>query len=398
MGRTGVRVSACSLATALLPICAAAQVPDLTWYLLNVSTTSEPTPFSGGGLTNDTRFRGMLGWAAGEIRVDIAYEHTLGLWENDPLNSGLLFGPAGGSGDWLGLQGNISSWDGGAWNHRVDRVSLSLPLGSKGEMTVGRQAVSWATTLFLTPADPFAPFDPADPFREYRIGVDAARVRLYPGPFSELDLVVRPSRQAEGTTMTALARARSSLSGWDVSGWLGVVHDEPGAAAGISGSAGDWAVRGEGSLRRDRVGEGVVLRLSTGVDRLLVLAGRDLYVLAEYQHDGWGAHSADSLLAVIHSAPFERGEMQVLGMDTGLAQLSYQVHPLVATDGLIMVNLRDGSGLFAPGASWSVASDWSLRGGLYLGWGEGLGTMASPLASEYGLIPAAGYLSLTGFF
>jgi hypothetical protein len=179
---------------------------------------------------------------------------------------------------------------------------------------------------------------------------------------------------------------------------MGVVHDEPGAAAGISGSAGDWAVRGESSLRRDRVGEGVILRLSTGIDRLLVLAGRDLYVLAEYQHDGWGANSPDSLLAVIQSAPFERGEMQVLGMDTGLAQLSYQVHPLVATDGLIMLNLRDGSGLLAPGASWSVAPDWSLRGGLFLGWGDGLGTMASPLASEYGLIPAAGYLSLTGFF
>jgi hypothetical protein len=398
MGRTLALVLASVLATGLLPTGAAPQIPDLTWYLLNVATASEPTPVSGGGLTDDTRFRGMLDWARGEIRLEIAYEHTLGLWENDPLNSNLIFGAGGGAGDWLGLQGNISSWDGGSWDHRVDRLSLSLPLGTEGEITVGRQAVSWATTLFLTPADPFAPFDPADPFREYRIGVDAARVRLYPGPFSELDLVVRPSRQAEGTTLTALARGRRSVAGWDVSGWAGLVHDELGAAGGVSGSAGEWAVRGEASLRRDRAGEGVVLRLSTGVDRLLDLADRDLYVLAEYQHDGWGASSADSLLTVIQSAPFDRGEMQVLGMDTGLAQMSYQIHPLVAADGLVIVNLRDGSGLFAPGASWSVASDWSVRGGLYLGWGEGLGTMANPLGSEYGLVPAAGYLSLTGFF
>ncbi len=300
MGRTLALVLASVLATGLLPTGAAPQIPDLTWYLLNVATASEPTPVSGGGLTDDTRFRGMLDWARGEIRLEIAYEHTLGLWENDPLNSNLIFGAGGGAGDWLGLQGNISSWDGGSWDHRVDRLSLSLPLGTEGEITVGRQAVSWATTLFLTPADPFAPFDPADPFREYRIGVDAARVRLYPGPFSELDLVVRPSRQAEGTTLTALARGRRSVAGWDVSGWAGLVHDELGAAGGVSGSAGEWAVRGEASLRRDRAGEGVVLRLSTGVDRLLDLADRDLYVLAEYQHDGWGASSADSLLTHGH--------------------------------------------------------------------------------------------------
>ena len=50
---------------------------------------------------------------------------------------------------------------------------------ANADLIVGRQPVSWATTLFLTPADPFSPFDPADPFREYRGGVDAARLRVY---------------------------------------------------------------------------------------------------------------------------------------------------------------------------------------------------------------------------
>ena len=56
------------------------------------------------------------------------------------------------------------------------------------------------------------------------------------------------------------------------------------------------AIRGEASVRRDRAGEGGVVRASAGADRLFALLGRDLYLLAEYQHDGWGAAREDSLL------------------------------------------------------------------------------------------------------
>jgi hypothetical protein len=375
-----------------------AQRPEFGWYVLNVATLSEPTPFSGGGLTNDTRLRGMIDMSLGRLDLELAYEQFLGVWETDRLNSGLLLGGSGGPGYWLGLQGNIAEWDHGSWDHAVDRLSVAIQAGERADVTLGRQTVSWATTLFLTPSDPFAPFDPADPFREYRVGVDAARLRIYPGAFSEVDLVVRASRQAEGTTLTALARGRRSFSGWDVSGWVGAVHDEPGAALGLSGAVGDWAIRGEASVRRDRAGEGGVVRASAGADRLFALLGRDLYLLAEYQHDGWGAASEDSLLAVIQSDPFRRGEMQVLGMDTGLAQASYQLHPLMGIDGLLLVNLRDGSGLLAPGGTWSVASDWSVRGGIYLGWGDATSTPTDPISSEYGSSPATGYLSITGFF
>ena len=77
------------------------------------------------------------------------------------------------------------------WQHRFDRLNVGFSPSQAMDLTLGRQAVSWGTTLFLTPADPFLPFSPSDPFRQFRGGGDAARLRLYPGPLSALDVVVR---------------------------------------------------------------------------------------------------------------------------------------------------------------------------------------------------------------
>ena len=120
------------------------------------------------------------------------------------------------------------------------------------------------TTLFLTPSDPFSPFDPTDPFREFRGGVDALRQRVYPGPLSEVDVVVRPTSTVAGDELTALGRGLATIRG-ELSGWAGVLYDEAAGAFGASGSLGSWALRGEGTLR-DGAGD-LVFRGSVGIDR-----------------------------------------------------------------------------------------------------------------------------------
>ena len=115
------------------------------------------------------------------------------------------------------------------------------------EVSVGRQAVSWGTTLFLTPADPFIPFSPADPFRVYRGGIDAARARIYPGPLSEIDVVFRPSRTLVGEETTALARGLTTWRNWEVSGWGGTLYGDAAGAVRRGGRA--WG-RGRSGSRR----------------------------------------------------------------------------------------------------------------------------------------------------
>ncbi|HUK63499.1 MAG TPA: hypothetical protein VLV15_09200, partial [Dongiaceae bacterium] len=216
-------------------------------------TLGGPVSDGSGGvqsMASFTRLRLMAGAEAGALIVDAAYEQSLLAVSHAPPGfPALVPGAARGVGDWLPLDGVLWTDPNAAWRNRVDRISLSSALGP-AHVTVGRQAISWATTLFLTPADPFAPFDPADPFREYRTGVDAARVQAYPGPFSQLDLVVRPADTPVGNTLTALTRALTRRGAWDLSAWAGALHDQPAAAVGAAGTVGGSALRVEAELRR----------------------------------------------------------------------------------------------------------------------------------------------------
>jgi hypothetical protein len=382
----------------------AAQEAPTSWYALNVPSWSGSNLLIPGGWADNQRVRLMVDPRWGAVSGSVAYEHLLQLWENRPaLGLGTIPGtiPQGSTG-WLDLSGTIASEDHLEWVHRLDRLWIASDLGSEVTVTVGRQTISWASTLFLTPADPFAPFDPADPFREYRAGVDALRVQWFPGAFSEVDGVLRAQDTGEKTTLTALVRGRRSVGGWDLSGWGGMIHDEFGAAVAAVGAIRSVALRTEVSLRQDSRDESTTLRGSVGLDHFRLWRGKDLYLLAEYQRDGFGASDPSDYLEVATSEPFTRGELQTVGRDTGLLQGSYQVHPLVSVDALFLVNLNDGSGQFGPGASWSVAREGSLRGGVYIPWGdEPNAETVNPeevLQSEYGSGTPSVYLSLSWFW
>jgi hypothetical protein len=361
-------------------------------------TLGGPVSDGSGGvqsLASFTRLRLMAGAEAGALTVDAAYEQSLlAVSDAPPGFPALVPGAARGVGDWLPLDGVLWTDPNAAWRNRVDRISLSSALGP-AHVTAGRQAISWATTLFLTPADPFAPFDPADPFREYRTGVDAARVQGYPGPFSQLDLVVRPADTPVGNTLTALARVLAKRGVWDLSAWAGALHDQPAAAVGAAGTIGGSALRFEAELRRVP-DQSPVWRGAAGLDRRFALWGRDLTVVVELQHDDFGASFAGQLPEVAASDPARRGELQVLGRDELAAQASWQVHALAALELVTLVNLHDGSALWAPGVSIS-ASEWlSVRLGADVG--SGPGTPGAPPASEFGASPSFGYLSLSAYF
>jgi len=380
---------------AAVPRPAGAQPGPLSGYALNVAGASASSVFGPGGLSDFQRLRLMLGPALGPLRFEAAYEHLLLYQQHAGTAFGALApGAAPASGDWLRLDWTLEQGGSVLWRHRFDRLDVALPLG-RFEARVGRQAISWATTLLLTPADPFAPFDPSDPFREYRSGVDAARLQYFPSPFGQLDLVVRPEGGANGHTVTAAARGRVTVASWDLSGWAGVVHGEAAAAAGATGTAAGAALRLEAEVRRDTAGAAVV-RAAAGAYRRWSVLGRDLYVVLEYQHDGFGASGAGALASVILSAPYRRGELQVLGRDVAAGQLTYQLHPLLSGELLTLWDLRDGSLLFAPAASLSASNNVTVRASAFLAVGPG--ASGARLASEFGSVPRFGYLSVSLFF
>ncbi len=372
-------------------------LPEIRGYYLNVPLWSDSNPFAVGGFGDLQRFRLMTEPDLGPFVLDVAYEHLLTYSEravSQPVGS-IVGGLAPGGGEWLDLQWTIEESDHWLWRHRFDRLSLSY--GNQAlEATLGRQTISWATTLFLTPADPFAPFDPADPFREYRGGVDAFRFQVFPSSLSDLDFVLRMAETGIGETVTILGRGRTVWKGWEVSAWAGSLHNEPAGAVGAAGSSGPFAIRAEASLREQD--EALAFRGTLGVDRLFNVYGRDLFTVLEYQHDDFGASSAEELLDVFRSDPVARGEMQVFGQDELAGQAAYQIHPLLNCSFLVLWNLNDLSALVVPGASYSVSNEVTLQGGLYLGIGDGTPESLLDIPSEYGIVPATVYLALTAFF
>ncbi len=384
---------------------ARAQTPDIRTYYLNVASGAAEGPLSEAGVADLQRLRFMVSPVLGPLTLDIAYEHIFLLTSTEEAGrvSG-VFGVSPAGGEWWGLQGTLVDGENVSWEHRLDRLAVNLAVGDMA-VSFGRQPISWATTLLLTPADPFAPFDPEDPFREYRAGVDAARLRAFLGAFTDVDLVVRPAETPGETTLSALGRLRSAFGAWELAGWGGVLHDQPAAGLGVTVTVAGVALRGEGVLRGEENEEGdreTIVRFAVGADRNLRIGGRDLYVVTEYQRDGFGASGADGLHDVLLSDPFARGELQVLGRHTAALQGTYQLHPLWTTQLLLLGNLGDPSLLLAPAASYSVEDDLELRFGLFLGVGKGTAPGepgGSPLpGSEYGPIPAFAYASLTAFF
>jgi len=330
----------------------------------------------------------------GEVSVDVAYEHALtARWRGQRAG---VVGVVPSGGEWLSLQWVPADRDHVRWQHRFDRLSIGWRPTSDVELSLGRQAVSWGTTLFLTPADPFSPFSPADPFREFRAGVDAARLRISPSPLSEIDIVVRQSSTVAGDETTALARGLTTLSNWEISGWGGSVYGDAAGAAAAAGSVGGWAVRGEMVVRHVR-GD-AIFRGTVGVDRLFQVGGKDTVVLVEYQHDRLGASSPHGYLDVLRSDPFLRGELQVIGRDEAAFQASVQVHPLWSVAGLWLWNLNDRSALISPSLAYSVSDNAALAAGILVGVGQDEASPDRPLPSEYGPAGVTGYLSLSWFF
>ena len=378
-----------------VPRWAEPQSDPFTFYYQGVPLWIDPTDFTPGGVRLFNRFRMSAEGSFSEFSFEAAYEHVLTLRQGD-LGAGIFVGGVPGGGEWLDLQWTLAESEHLLWQHRFDRLRVGWSPTSTLQVDVGRQAMSWATTLFLTPADPFSPFDPADPFRQFRAGVDAARLRFYPSPLSEIDVVLRPTTTDVGTEMTALARGLTTFRGWELSGWGGVLYDEATGSAGVAGSLGASAIRGEAVVRK-LAGE-LRLRGTVGFDRRFRIRGRDLFLVVEYQHDRLGAATADEYPALFESEPFRRGELQVIGRDETALQASLEIHPLWGLSGLMLWNLGDGSATVSPSFSYSASDNATVSGGFFLGLGDSTPTEDRPIPSEYGLLSVTVYLSASLFF
>ena len=364
-------------------------------YYQNMPLWSNKSELSDGGFGDFNRLRLMIEPMFGDFSVGIAYEHVLTISRNKLAG---ITVPSGG--EWLELQWEITENDSLKWMHRIDRAYIGWAITDNINLRAGRQAVSWATTLFLAPGDPFSSISPANPFQEYRPGIDAVRMQMFPGPFSQLDIVVRGTQtradEEQVEELTALGRGLAVWKNWEFSGWGGSLYGDIVGSAAAAGSIGAMAVRGEGVLRN--VDGELIFRGAIGLDRRFSLWSRDFLVVVEYQRDGFGAANPNDYSEVIESDAFRRGELQVLGRDEFAAQVSYKVHQLWSLSGLWLLNMNDPSSFFASSFAYSASDNVTVTGGMIFGVGNSEKLENERLPSEYGMVGKTVFFSVSLFF
>jgi len=265
--------------------------------------------------------------------------------------------------------------------HDVDRLSLTLN-SRVGDVTVGRQAITWGISNLFPVADLWAQFSPFELDTEEKPGIDAARFLGYPTRAMELDAVVADRGSAED--LSAGIRATWSRPRADVYLGGGKFWNEVMILGGIAAPVGSWTLRAEGVLPYDLDTHEVDLpRVTLGVDRL----GGEFVFSGEYHLNGIGATRVEDYGETLEDPRFARGESYFLGRHYlgGFGSWTPGNDRLSLTLSA-MVNLVDRSTTLSPALTYDFGQETRLSVGGYLSSGNPPVLEPVPvLESEYGL-------------
>jgi len=231
--------------------------------------------------------------------------------------------------------------------------------GGPWEATLGRQRVAWGTALVWNPTDLFNPYSVLDFDYEERPAVDAVHVQYFTGPVSKAEAVFKPGRSP--TSATAAVAYTADIGGYDV-------HILGARRGGCWLSGGSWAgdiagggFRGELLVSQQPALEGspaVNAGRADGVMVTAVLSGDFTF------SDSWYVHCEglyNSAGASTDAAAFQ-DRARVLGLLlpqrwTLWLETARDISSLVRASMFVMYAPEDGSRVYAPSVTWSVAKN-----------------------------------------
>lgn len=279
--------------------------------------------------------------------------------------------------DWESQQGIL-------W---ADRLNAKISLGP-ADLTVGRQAVTFGKAYFWNPLDVFLPFDPRQFDREYKAGVDALRLDFYLGDFTGITLLAVGGREVgidgeyvgDGGGLDAswygsalLARAYTTLAGWDLAVQGGKIYGGYQLGGGFTGEIGPLQARAEAAYFWAHGSRPLPAPLNGDliVDHLTLVLGtghrwdNTLSIEVEYLYNGAG--DPDNLEVAM--ARFAAGTTLHLGRHLLGATASYELTPLALTRLVVLYSLSDNSILLQPSVTVSVADNIEAIFGISIGLG-----------------------------
>ena len=385
---------------------------------------STPLPGQSGGsaLLSQSLLRLAAGgrprdWASYEVHLVLSLDHT----STDPGVSAPGTGLVPGGVRYQALDLESVCLDRGHLRSTffADRLNVRLALPSL-DVTIGRQAITFGKAYFWNPLDVFRPFDPRQFDRDYKAGVDALRLDWPLGDLSGLSIVGALGR---GISLTGevqnpadswhssrygsalLARAYSTVAGWDVAIQGGKVYGGHQFGGGATGEVGPIAVRLESAWLSAEPS----LRLPSGLtgelveDHLQAVIGvghrfaSSLDLEAEYFYNGAGeANGLDAALYRSNTGGALNLSRQLVGLVA-----SYEIMPILTGQVATIASLSDSSIQFQPSLSLSVTDETVLLVGALINSGPrptGTSALMPGLRSEFGAQPNVLYAELKFYF
>jgi len=286
---------------------------------------------------------------------------------------------------------------------QVDRFSFHVDHGSFS-WTLGRQAIGFGRISLFSPLDVIAPFPPDALDIDVRPGVDAVKINRYFGLAGQLGGVAVFSDETDDRSY--LLTAGENIAKVDLLFLGGRLRGRPMVGVGLAGEFGAVGIKSEISWYRGAdVGQsGGDLKEHFSVAALEGWYRFDngLILIAEYLYNGFGSQDPQGYVAVANSAPIKEGLGFLLGRQYVLLGPSYQMHPLVTLNGLMIYNIEDESILFRPLLAVSLSDNlqmdlfWSFTAGRQPSRDQLTGL---PLVrSEFGSLAESGGLFLRWYF
>src|SRR5579871_2970009 len=283
---------------------------------------------------------------------------------------------------WLNLTATFTGRGEVLGQASIDRLALAYTTPG-WVVRVGRQAITWGSGLVFRPMDLFDPFSPSATDTEYKPGVDMLYVQRLFADGSDLQLIVAPRPYHLGGAPSADASSaalhyHTALWGHATTLLLARDHGDWVGGVGVNGALGGATWNVELVPTFERAGHtrvSAVANISDGV----TIAGRNATVFAEYFHNGFGVAGRPFDLADLPPdlvGRLARGQVFNLRRDYLAGGMTLEVTPLLTVSPTLIGGLDDQSAFALASASYSLADNLVLAGGVQLPIG--------PHGSEYG--------------
>ncbi|MBL8956336.1 MAG: hypothetical protein JNK82_36520 [Myxococcaceae bacterium] len=320
------------------------------------------------------------------FELDVAYQLQFVLATDPAFVGGTsLSGTIGGTGAGpqrrlVPLESVVASTPTSVLTQNLDRLAMKFALPF-GDLTIGRQVLSWGTGRFFNPTDVLSPFPPTVIDREVRRGFDAVRLAIALGETTQLDLLWLPQLVAE--EHGGVARFQTNVLGWDFSISAGKYVRDFVVGFDLVGDVGPVNVHAEGAYTIEWLKAGAV-----GEHFFRGVAGADwrphevVMLTLEYSYNGYGTTDPSRYVQVLTSVRARRGEVFGAGKHVVAAAASWRANDLLSTSLAVLCNVADPSAVAIASLEYSFTQRVLVRAGAYVPMGRP--PVNGQLKSEYG--------------